>query len=114
MSTLDSKIEDKYYTQEISMIPLEYVARLAWNEDLGRRLKTLRGKTSRRILAERIKARNVGCSHQGIQQIELGQWETVDLALILIICEEIGASLNQLLPMMVKVQQQPKGFTIPP
>lgn len=110
MSILDSKIKEKYYAQKTSMIPLEYVARLAWDENLGKRLKALRGKMSRRELAEKLRGRGISCSHQGIQQIELGGWETVDLNLILAMCEEFGISVGQLIP-LVRVEQ-PDNFTI--
>ena len=80
------------------MLPLRYIARLNWDKNLGKSLKTLRGKLSRRQLAENLKAKGVQCSHQYIQNIEDATVETVDLLLILEICKELNISIRQLLP----------------
>lgn len=109
MSTTSNEIPSKYYTQGTPMIPLEYVARLSWNKGLGVRLKRLRGKTSRRELAERLKTTGHECSHQNIQKIEDGHALTVPLDLVLAICEILNISLGEVLP--IAHLEYPKEFT---
>lgn len=82
-------------------IPLECVARLTWNKELGNKLKLLRGLVPTRELAERLKDRGISCSHKSIQQIELGEWETVSVDLIVAICEEFGGELDKLIPLLI-------------
>jgi DNA-binding Xre family transcriptional regulator len=99
MSTTSNKFLSKNYRQGTPMIPLEYVARLQWNQELGEKLKQLRGKTSRRELTEKLKIAGQDCSPQNLQKIEDGDSQTVTTELILAICEILGISLGQIIPM---------------
>lgn len=92
------------------MIPLEYVGRLNWNAELGQRLKALRGKTSRRQLALRLKYLGHDCSHQNLQKVEEAKAQTVPLDLILGICKALGASIGDVLP--VVQMNFPESLTI--
>ncbi|MEG5173258.1 helix-turn-helix transcriptional regulator [Microcoleus sp. B3-D7] len=109
MSTTGNKILSKYYEKGTPMIPLEYVARISWTEELGARLKRLRGKTSRRALAEKLTAANYDYSHQYLQKIEDGRALTVPLDLVLAICEILEIRLGQILP--VANLDYPEEFT---
>lgn len=99
MSSLSSNIKEKYYEHGTPMIPLQYISTLAWSAEMGERLKSLRGKKSRRSLSEDLKKLGYECSHQNIQRIEDGQAKAVPLDLILIICEVLGISLGELIPL---------------
>ncbi|MCT7952744.1 helix-turn-helix transcriptional regulator [Ancylothrix sp. C2] len=81
---------------QYTMIPVEIVARIFWDRDFGQKLKSLRGKTSRRKFAEQLEAKGVQCSHQYLQQIEDGRVETVDMQLIMSICAELNCSLSDI------------------
>ncbi|MEG4807936.1 helix-turn-helix transcriptional regulator [Microcoleus sp. F8-D3] len=94
------------------MIPLEYVARLLWSQELGERLKGFRGKTSRRELAEKLKTTGQDCSHQNLQKIEDGNAQTVPVELVLAICKVLGISLGQLIPMAHLEYPAEKSTTI--
>jgi len=82
------------------MVDLEYVSRFIWNESLGQRLKSLRGKMSRRSLAEQLKATGRNCSHQFIQKLENGGAESIEPALLIAICQVLGTDLGQVIPTM--------------
>lgn len=103
-----SKIDDKPMTQlptitpaaTLFFIPSECVARLTWHKKFGDRLKLARGKVSTDELSERLKGRGISCSPQSLQQIELGEWETVDINLVVAICEEFGKNLDTIIPVL--------------
>jgi transcriptional regulator with XRE-family HTH domain len=82
------------------MIPLESVSRLTWNKPLGEKLKYLRGKVSRRELADKLKQSGYECSHQYLQKLELGDAETVSLDLLKRICEILEIPLGQVIPVV--------------
>ena len=79
-----------------TMIPVELVARIYWNKDFGEKLKTFRGKISRRQFAENLSSKGIQCSHQYLQQIEDGRVETLELALLQGICTELDCSIGDI------------------
>lgn len=80
------------------MISLDCVSRVKWNKDLGSKIKTLRGKTSRRQFAENLMAKGVQCSHQYIQVVEDGRVDSLDVELLVAFCLELNVSVKQIIP----------------
>lgn len=88
------------------MIDIKYVSAVRWDEKLGTRLKTLRGKTSRRELALRTQSKGNGVSHQYIQQLEQPQIFakrlktsenlTVSFEVVQVLCEALGVDISDL------------------
>lgn len=80
------------------MIGLEYVDRLKWNEELGKRLESLRGTLSMRALAERVNNLGYQCSYQYIHKLEEGRSESVSTDIIVAICDALGEDFKELYP----------------
>lgn len=80
------------------MVPLTDVAFFHWDKDKGSRVKRLRGKVSRRELAEKLRAIGCQCSHQYLQKIEDGAAETVAAPIVSAICETLGVGLSEIIP----------------
>ena len=80
------------------MIPLDCVAALRWSKEQGLKLKSLRGKLSRRKLYDRLRDQGVACTPQNIQRIEDGVANTVPLDTLLGLCDGVGCKLSDLIP----------------
>ncbi len=80
------------------MIPLECVAALKWSREQGLKLKSLRGKLSRRKLYDKLRDQGVACTPQNIQRIEDGVASTVPLETLLGLCEGVDCKLSDLVP----------------
>lgn len=83
------------------MVPLADVAYFNWDKAKGERIRQVRGSVSRRELADRIVAGGQQCSHQYIQKIEEGGADSVSSEIIQSICKALGASLSQIIPLLV-------------
>ena len=97
MSTENSNIVMNNYSKEELMVKLCDVAYFRWDADKGARLKQLRGKITRRSLAEKLKNSEHKCSHQYIQTLETGKANSVGRDLMLAVCEAIGADIGEIL-----------------
>ena len=80
------------------MVSLNYVDKLKWSQDEGRRLSQLRDKIPMRALADKISASGVSCSYQYIHKLEEGKAESVSTDLILAICGALDIDFNELFP----------------
>lgn len=88
------------------MIDIRYVAAIRWDEDLAKRLRSLRGKLSRRALAQKTQELGRGVSHQYIQQLEqpsifterLKSTDslTVSFDVVEVMCKALNADLAEL------------------
>lgn len=83
------------------MIPTHYVSSLKWDRELGERLRSLRGKTTRRELAIKVQESGQSCSHQYIQKLEIGNAESVSLDIVQAICDVLEIRLGQLIPTLL-------------
>lgn len=97
MSTLNDNIEEKH-PQTTLMVPLSCVSRLKWNSELGEKLKSLRGKTSRRELAEKLKEDGHPLSHQSLQKYEEGRADSISPELLNALCDALNIDLDEFLP----------------
>lgn len=79
------------------MVDTSYVSRFVWDEELGKRLRHLRGKTSRGKLAEKA-----GFSMQFIQKLEWAnpsnKPESIDRDDAIALCNALEVSLSELYP----------------
>ncbi len=80
------------------MVSLDCVSRFNWDKNLGKKIKQLRGKISRRSLSDQLKSAGCSCSPQFIQKLEDGRAASVEPALLVAICKVIGAELGQVIP----------------
>ncbi len=85
------------------MIPIDCVSRFRWTLSCGQRLKTLRGKISRRDFVDRIKftlgdnPEGVKISVRSLQAFEEGMFESIDYHLSTAICQTLDISIEGLL-----------------
>lgn len=75
------------------LVDISEVRFVAWNISKGELLSELRGKKSRRQLAEEIKSLGGDCSHQNLKKLEYGQSEMVSLEILQNICLALGVPL---------------------
>jgi transcriptional regulator with XRE-family HTH domain len=83
------------------MIPANYVSALKWDKQLGERLKSLRGRVTRRELALKVQESGQRCSHQYIQKLEIGSAESVSLDIVQAICSALEITLGHLIPTLL-------------
>jgi DNA-binding Xre family transcriptional regulator len=79
-------------------VRLDCVAAIAWNVELGARLKSLRGKVSRASLSQKLAESGYQCSRQYIQKLEVGDALSISKDLLVGICNALEIELGQLLP----------------
>jgi hypothetical protein len=98
--------------EPIIMIDVEYIDKIKWDAELGERLKTLRGNTSRRELAVRTKALGRRVAHQYIQQLEQPTFSvnrlkrdylTVSLDIVRVLAEALGVELVDIFAKSAKI-----------
>lgn len=80
------------------MISLDCVDRLKWSPELGKRLQSLRGDVSMRLLADKVSQNGLTCTYQYIHKLEVGKAEAVSTELILAICNALGVDFKRLFP----------------
>lgn len=93
----------------VTAIPIEYVARITWTVELGRKIKTLRGKTSRREFTANMKAAGYEISHQYLQYLEDGKVDALPLTTLIGMCKALGVELGQILPVVEIAQTKEFG-----
>ncbi|NDJ26155.1 XRE family transcriptional regulator [Nostoc sp. B(2019)] len=83
--------------KEVVLVDISYISRFAWNEQMAKRLREMRGKMSRDALA--VKA---GCSRSFIHNLEWGNAanrpESIDKKDALAICQALEIPIWQLYP----------------
>ena len=98
----------KFFSNQIEptvLIPLKYVSDVRWTQEMGHNLKSLRGKTSRRELSEKLKTIGYSCSHQNIQRIEDGVAKTVPYELIVSISQALDIEISKIVPVIALSQE---------
>lgn len=94
------------------MLDLKYIDRVKWSDDLGKRLQTLRRKTSRRALVEKTTELGHPVAYQYIQQLEQpsvfarrikSSHLTVSLDVVQVLCDALGAELTDIFAESVKI-----------
>ena len=85
-------------SKTLVLIDLDLVARVKWTPEIGARLKSTRGKLSRRKMSEIVE-----CSEQQIQAIEDGTHATIAVELVERICNAVGAKVSDVLPVIVQI-----------
>jgi DNA polymerase III delta subunit len=87
------------------MLDLKYIDRVKWDDDLAKRLKRLRNKTSRSTLASKTTELGHRVAPQYIQQLEQpslfshrlkSKNLTVSLDVVQVLCEALGADLTDI------------------
>ncbi len=94
MSTAVTKIDLELLGEEKMLVDIAEVRFIAWTPQKGELLSELRGKKSRRQLAEEIKSLGGDCSHQNLKKLEYGQSEMVSLDILKSICLALGVPLT--------------------
>jgi hypothetical protein len=103
MSTESNKLEKLNYFEDQIMVPLSDVAYFCWDKAKGDRVRAIRGKVSRRLLASRLSEKGLQCSQQYIQKIEDGNAEAVAAPIVVAICECLEESLSKVIVPTVKI-----------
>lgn len=88
-----TKIDLELLGEEKMLIDIDEVRFVAWNAHKGELLSKLRGKKSRRQLAEEIKNLGGDCSHQNLKKLEYAQSEMVSLEILQSLCLALGVPL---------------------
>lgn len=83
------------------LVDLDDVRFIAWNSDKAKLLEKLRGKKSRRKLAEEIKAAGGSCSHSNLKNLEYGDSEMVSVEVLQSICVVLGTSIDKFVTLYV-------------
>lgn len=79
------------------MVPMEWVVMLAWNAECGINLKSLRGKRSRREIADALFQEGVECSQEYIRKLENGEAASVSTKIITAIAKTLGVELIEIM-----------------
>jgi transcriptional regulator with XRE-family HTH domain len=90
------------------MVPIEAISRFRWDADCGVRLKELRGKKSRAILAKEIassleipeaigKMKPESCSARYIQKLEEGDMNSIPTEMLAAIVRVLGTTTGEIL-----------------
>lgn len=79
------------------MVPLKWVVMLAWNKDCGNNLRILRGKRSRREIAEILSSQGVDCSQEYIRKLENGEAASVSTKIILTLAKTLDVELIEIM-----------------
>lgn len=95
MSTTVTKIGLDLLEEEKMLIDISEVRFVTWSIDKGQLLLKLRGKKSRRQLAEDIKTAGGDCSHQNLKKLEYGQSEMVSVEILQSLCLALGVALDR-------------------
>jgi DNA-binding Xre family transcriptional regulator len=82
------------------MIPLEWVVLVAWNKECGQKLRELRGKTSRREIAEGIVKQGVECSQEYVRKLESGDASAVSTSILIALCKTLDADPSAIIPII--------------
>jgi transcriptional regulator with XRE-family HTH domain len=93
---------------EKMMVPIEAISRFRWNADCGVRLKSLRGKKSRVVLASEIASSLVlpeaignmkpeSCSARYIQKLEEGDMNSIAPEMLFAIVKVLETSISEIL-----------------
>jgi transcriptional regulator with XRE-family HTH domain len=90
-----AKLDSKLLEEEKMLVDISEVRFVTWNPDKGELLRQLRGKKSRRQLAEEIKAVNGDCSHQNLKKLEYGHSEMVSIEILESLCLALGVALDK-------------------
>lgn len=89
-----TKIDLELLGEEKMLVDIDEVRFVAWNAQKGELLSGLRGKKSRRQLAEEIKSLGGDCSHQNLKKLEYAQSEMVSVEILKSICLALGVPLT--------------------
>lgn len=90
--------------KEVLMIDIEHIATLRWTEEQASKLLFLRGKMSRRELAEKTEELGTGIARQYIQQLEQphmfikrikSDYLTVSIEVVQVLCEALGTDVTE-------------------
>jgi DNA-binding Xre family transcriptional regulator len=84
-------------TKEVIMVPLDWVVMLAWNKECGNNLRLLRGKNSRRKIADALLNQQVECSQEYIRKLENGEAASVSTKIITAIAKTLGVELIEIM-----------------
>ncbi len=79
------------------MVPMEWVVMLAWNSECGENLKILRGKKSRREIADALLKVGVECSQEYIRKLENGEAASVSTKIIAAIAKTLDVELIEIM-----------------
>ncbi len=90
-----AKINLERLEEEKMLIDISEVRFVAWNPNKGKLLWKLRGKKSRRQLAEDVKAIGGDCSHQNLKKLEYGESEMVSMEILQSLCLALGVTLDR-------------------
>jgi transcriptional regulator with XRE-family HTH domain len=96
MTTESANIKIKN-VKEVIMVPLEWVVMLAWNRECGETLKSLRGKRSRRDIADAVSEQGVECSQEYIRKLENGEAASVSTKIITTIAKTLDVELIEIM-----------------
>jgi transcriptional regulator with XRE-family HTH domain len=96
MTTESANINTKNI-KEVIMVPLEWVVMLAWNRECGETLKSLRGKRSRRDIADAVSEQGVECSQEYIRKLENGEAASVSTKIITTIAKTLDVELIEIM-----------------
>lgn len=89
--------------KEIIMVDIQHIATLKWTEEQGFKLLSLRGKMSRRELAEKTEELGTGIARQYIQQLEQphmfikrikSDYLTVSIEVVQVLCEALEVDIT--------------------
>ncbi|MBD2504669.1 helix-turn-helix domain-containing protein [Anabaena azotica] len=79
------------------MVPLDWVVMLAWNKECGNNLRLLRGKKSRREIADALLKAQVECSQEYIRKLENGEAASVSTKIITAIAKTLDVELIEIM-----------------
>ncbi|MDZ8054619.1 MAG: helix-turn-helix domain-containing protein [Aulosira sp. ZfuVER01] len=96
MTTESANIRTRNF-KEVIMVPLEWVVMLAWNKECGETLKLLRGKRSRREIADAVSQQGVECSQEYIRKLENGEAASVSTKIIITIAKTLDVELIEII-----------------
>lgn len=80
------------------MVALSEVHSFVWNEEKGRRLRSLRGEMIRSELVALIEEQGVQCGQTNIHKLETGMSKTVTQELITAICKALATDISYFFP----------------
>lgn len=79
------------------MVPIEWVVMLAWNQECGKTLKSIRGKRSRREISDMLFSAGVECSQEYIRKLENGEAASVSTKIITAIAQILDVELIEIM-----------------
>jgi hypothetical protein len=96
MTTESANIKSKNI-KEVIMVPIEWVVMLAWNQECGQTLKSIRGKRSRREISDMLFSAGVECSQEYIRKLENGEAASVSTKIITAIAQILNVELIEIM-----------------